>query len=53
MQIGDDEGLHDESAANCDTLFTLPKTVLHPVGHLGPAKQAELDRALTVALGLR
>ncbi len=50
--MGQDEGLRDESAANCDNLFTLPKTVLRRVGRLGPAKSYELDAALAVALAL-
>lgn len=52
VQVGQDEGLRDESAANCDNLFTLPKTVLRRVGRLGPAKSYELDAALAVALAL-
>jgi len=51
--VGVAEGLDRPSAANCDTLFTLPKRVLtRRRGALGPAKLAELDRALMVALGL-
>lgn len=53
VQVGQEEGLRHESAANCDNLFTLPKSVLRPVGRLGPAKMHELDGALAVALGLR
>jgi mRNA interferase MazF len=53
VQIGQDEGLRQESVANCDNLFTLPKSILRPVGQLGPAKQVELDGALAIALGLR
>lgn len=51
--VGQDEGLEQEGAANCDNLFTLPKSTLRPVGRLGPAKLHELDGALAVALGLR
>jgi mRNA-degrading endonuclease toxin of MazEF toxin-antitoxin module len=53
VQIGQDEGLRQESVANCDNLFTLPKSILRPVGQLGQAKQVELDGALAIALGLR
>jgi mRNA-degrading endonuclease toxin of MazEF toxin-antitoxin module len=53
VELGRAEGLGRESAANCDNLFTLPKTLLtRRRGRLGPAKVAELDRALTIALGL-
>jgi mRNA interferase MazF len=54
IEVGAGEGLDRLSAANCDNLFTLPKQVLaRRRGALGPAKLAELDRALLVALGLR
>lgn len=53
VQVGRDEGLREEGAANCDNVFTLPKAVLRRVGRLGPAKLHELDGALAVALGLR
>ena len=53
VQVGGDEGLRQESAANCDNLFTLPKAVLRRVGRLGPAKQREMNAALAIALGLR
>jgi mRNA-degrading endonuclease toxin of MazEF toxin-antitoxin module len=38
--------------ANCDNVFTLPKSVLRRVGRLGPVKLREFDGALAVALGL-
>jgi mRNA interferase MazF len=53
VQIGQDEGLRQEGAANCDTLFTLPEATLRPVGRLGPAKLHELGGALAIALGLQ
>ncbi len=53
VRLGQEEGLQQESVANCDNLFTLPKSILRPVGRLGPAKQAELNGALAIALGLR
>ena len=53
IEVGLEEGLDGPSAANCDNIFTLPKRVLaRRRGTLGPAKLAELDRALKVALGL-
>ena len=53
VELGAEEGLDRASAANCDNVFTLPKRVLtRRRGALGPAKLAELDRALTVVLGL-
>jgi mRNA interferase MazF len=53
VELGPDEGLDRPSAANCDNVFTLPKRVLtRRRGMLGSMRLAELDRALTVALGL-
>jgi mRNA-degrading endonuclease toxin of MazEF toxin-antitoxin module len=53
VELGSGEGLDRKSAANCDNVFTLPKRILsRRRGMLGPAKLDELDRALTVALGL-
>lgn len=53
IEVGAREGLHSESAVNCDNVFTLPKTVLaRRRGRLGPAKIREFDRALAIALGL-
>jgi mRNA interferase MazF len=53
VELGAEEGLDHESAANCDNLFTLPKIVLtRRRGRLDPRKLAELNRALTIALEL-
>lgn len=53
VAVGDEVGLERDSAANCDNLFTLPKRVLvRRRGALGPVKLRELDRALSIALGL-
>jgi mRNA interferase MazF len=53
VELGTAEGLDRESAANCDNLFTLPKSVLtRRRGRLGPVKLDALDRALIIALGL-
>ncbi len=47
------EGFDHESAANCDNIFTLPVGILtRRRGRLGPSKLAELDAALTIAIGL-
>jgi mRNA interferase MazF len=54
VELGLDEGLPEASAVNCDNLVTIPKADLDrdPVGHLGPVKRAELDRALRYALDI-
>jgi mRNA interferase MazF len=53
VEVGVDEGLDHDCAINCDNLFTLPKHVLsRRRGRLGPARLAQLDRALTISLGL-
>lgn len=53
VEVGPEEGLSHSCAINCDNVFTLPKQLLvRTRGQLGPAKLAELDRALTIALGL-
>lgn len=54
IEVGPDEGLDHDSAANCDNVFTLPVTILtRRRGQLGPARLHQLDAALMVALGLR
>ena len=53
VSVGQPQGLDHDSAANCDNIFTLPRQVLtRRRGHLDTAKLAELDAALTIALGL-
>lgn len=53
VEVGRDEGLDHDSALNCDNLFTLPNAVLtRRRGRLSLAKLQQLDRALTIALGL-
>jgi len=53
VEVGRDEGLDHDCAANCDNVFTLPKAILSsPRGRLRPAKLAQLDAALSIALGL-
>jgi mRNA interferase MazF len=46
-------GLREESQAMADKLFTLPRSKLgDQIGRLSPAKMRELERALTLVLGL-
>jgi mRNA interferase MazF len=53
VSLGKAEGLDHESVANCDEVFTLPKTVLARFrGRLGPERLAAVDRALMFALEL-
>lgn len=53
VELGKADGLAQDSAANCDNVFTLPRSVLtRRRGRLGPAHLAAIDRALTIALGL-
>jgi len=53
--MGPGEGLPDDCVANCDNLFTVPKTVLErePAGHLKPAQAMRLDEALRFSLDIR
>lgn len=53
VALGPEHGLDHDSAANCDNVFTLPRAVLSRRRvRLDTAKLAELDAALTIALGL-
>ncbi len=53
VAIGVDEGLKHPSWIMCDNLVSLVKVELtHYIGALSPAKTAELNRGLAVALGL-
>ena len=53
VRVGLEQGLKKESSIHCDELVSLPKAPLtHYVGWLGPACFGELERALSVALGL-
>ena len=53
VAIGIDEGLKHESCILCDNLVSLRKVQLKNfVGALSPAKVAELDQALKMALAL-
>jgi mRNA interferase MazF len=53
VSVGRPHGLDHDSAANCDSVFTLPVRVLtRRRGRLDTTKLSELDAALTIALGL-
>ncbi len=53
VTIGTDEGLKHESSIHCDDLTSIRKSELtYYIGRLSPAKMAELDRALAIALDL-
>ena len=53
VPLGPEEGLARECVANCDNLFTVPRSALgRRRGTLGPAERRRLDEALRIALGL-
>lgn len=53
VRVGLIEGLKKDSSVHCDELVSLPKSVLsYYVGSLGRHRAAELDRALSIALGV-
>jgi len=53
ISVRPDEGLKHQSWIMCDNLVSLRKTdLLNYVGSLGPAKLAELNNALKMALDL-
>jgi mRNA interferase MazF len=53
VRVGLEQGLKKESSIHCDELVSLPKAALtRYVGCLGPAFLGQLERALSVALGL-
>lgn len=53
VPLGAAHGLARECVANCDNLFTLPKTILgRRRGSLGPVEIEVLDEALRVGLDL-
>lgn len=53
VRVGIAEGLKKESSIHCDELVSLPKSVLtHYVGSLTGFQERELDRALTIAIGV-
>jgi mRNA interferase MazF len=53
VEVGLAEGLKKDSSIHCDELVSMPKAMLtHYLCALPPAKIAEFDSALAVALGL-
>lgn len=53
VRLGQDDGLKHDSSIQCDALLSIEKSRLaHYVGALSAEKVAELDQALTIALGL-
>ncbi|MFZ0804579.1 MAG: type II toxin-antitoxin system PemK/MazF family toxin [Candidatus Sulfotelmatobacter sp.] len=53
VAVGVDEGLKHESWITCDNLRSIAKAQLTQfVGSLSPPKQAAVDRALRIALGV-
>ena len=53
VRLGAAQGLDDESVANCDNLFTIPKSAVGRTrGRLGPEQTHELRAALSIALEL-
>ncbi len=53
VAVGPDHGVSTESVANCDNVFTIPKSALgRRWGKLGPEAMRRFDDALRVALGL-
>jgi mRNA interferase MazF len=55
VPLGPEEGLQQESVANCDSLASVRKSILdqQPIGSLGRGKYDRLDEALCFALGIR
>ncbi len=53
VSVGPEEGLKKDSSVHCDELVSLPSALLtNYVGSLKRSRLRELDRALTIALGL-
>jgi mRNA interferase MazF len=53
VRVGQQDGLKQDSSIHCDALVSIEKSKLaHYVGTLAADKMAELDQALTIALGL-
>lgn len=53
VPLGPEHGLRRECVANCDNLFTLPKSALGKRrGQLDPVTRRQLNDALKIALGL-
>jgi mRNA interferase MazF len=53
VNLGPDDGLKHDSSLHCDSLVSLPKSLLTDyVASLRPAQMGALDQALRVALAL-
>ena len=53
VPVGPEQGLARDAVANCDNLFTIPKSSLSSRrGELGPEALAQLRDALLIALDL-
>ncbi len=53
VRTGPEEGLKKDSSIHCDELVSLSKSVLtHYVGSLSGIRLREVDKALSIALGL-
>lgn len=54
VRIGPEQGLGNRCVISCDSVITVPVSVLdgEPVGHLGEVVRADLDRALRYALDI-
>jgi mRNA interferase MazF len=54
VEVGEAEGLTDQSVISCDNLITIPTTLLdpEPVGHLDLDRRIRLDQALRYALAI-
>ena len=54
VEVGPTEGLPDPSAITCDSILTVPTTLLdpEPVGHLDLSTRIRLDQALRYALDI-
>jgi mRNA interferase MazF len=53
IAVGTDEGLKHESWVICDNLRSISKSVMTQfVGSLSPSKLRQVDRALSIALGI-
>ena len=53
VAVGIEVGFKHASSIHCDELISIPKSALSDfVGRLNPAKVWELDKALSIALGL-
>jgi mRNA interferase MazF len=53
VPVGVEEGLKHDSSIHCDSLVSLPKSILtNYVGTLSPTKVQDLNQALAIAVGI-